>query len=141
MSENKDDMKQNKQEYARKNAEWIEAKSREEGVLALENGVCYKILQSGPESGRQPGMNNVVVCHYLGRTIDGKCFDTSLGGCPLAIRMRELIEGWVIALKRMHVGDKWEIYIPSALGYGSMSQPGIPGNSTLIFEVELISVQ
>ena len=86
-------------------------------------------------------MTNVVVCHYLGRTIDGKCFDTSLGGCPLAIRMRELIEGWIIALKQMHVGDKWEIYIPTELGYGKISQPGIPGGSTLIFEVELIGVQ
>lgn len=138
-------MKQNKQEYFKKNAEWLETKSKEEGVNALENGVLYKVLQSvlqsGPESGRQPGMTNVVICHYLGRTIDGKCFDTSLGGCPLAIRMRELIEGWVIALKQMRIGDKWEIYIPSELGYGKISQPGIPAGSTLIFEVELIGIQ
>lgn len=134
-------MKQNKQEYYKKNVEWLEAKAMEEGVNALERGVFYKVLQSGPASGKRPGMTNVVVCHYLGRTIDGKCFDTSLGGCPLAIRMRELIEGWVIALKQMHVGDKWEIYIPSELGYGKISQPGIPGGSTLIFEVELIGVQ
>ena len=86
-------------------------------------------------------MTNVVICHYLGRTIDGKCFDTSLGGCPLAIRMRELIEGWVIALKQMRIGDKWEIYIPSELGYGKISQSGIPAGSTLIFEVELIGIQ
>ena len=103
--------------------------------------MLYKVLQSGPESGKQPGMTNVVICHYLGRTIDGKCFDTSLGGCPLAIRMRELIEGWVIALKQMRIGDKWEIYIPSELGYGKISQPGIPAGSTLIFEVELIGIQ
>ena len=134
-------MKQNKQEYFKKNAEWLEAKSKEDGVNALEKGVLYKVLQSGPESGRQPGMTNVVICHYLGRTIDGKCFDTSLGGCPLAIRMRELIEGWVIALKQMRIGDKWEIYIPSELGYGKISQPGIPAGSTLIFEVELIGIQ
>ncbi len=104
-------MKQNKQEYFKKNAEWLEAKSKEDGVKALEKGVLYKVLQSGPESGRQPGMTNVVICHYLGRTIDGKCFDTSLGGCPLAIRMRELIEGWVIALKQMRIGDKLQNYI------------------------------
>lgn len=134
-------MKQNKQEYYKKNVEWLETKSKEEGVNALERGVFYKVLQSGPASGKQPEMTNVVVCHYLGRTIDGKCFDTSLGGCPLAIRMRELIEGWIIALKQMHVGDKWEIYIPSELGYGKIAQPGIPGGSTLIFEVELIGVQ
>lgn len=134
-------MKQNKQEYFKKNAEWLEAKSKEDGVNALEKGVLYKVLQSGPELGRQPGMMNIVICHYIGRTIDGKCFGTSLGGCPLAIRMRELIEGWIIALKQMRIGDKWEIYIPSELGYGKISQPGIPAGSTLIFEVELIGIQ
>ena len=55
--------------------------------------------------------------------------------------MRELIEGWLIALKQMRIGDKWEIYIPSELGYGKISQPGIPAGSTLIFEVELIGIQ
>ena len=111
------------------------------GVTQLAKGVCNKVLQSGPEGGKQPTPNSVVSCHYLGRTIDGKCFDTSLGGYPLAIRLRDLIEGWVIALQQMRVGDKWEIYIPSELGYGSFSQPGIPANSTLIFEIVLIGVQ
>ena len=110
-------------------------------MTQLAKGVCYKVLQSGLEGGKQPTPNSVISCHYLGRTIDGKCFDTSLGGYPLAIRLRDLIEGWVIALQQMRVGDKWEIYIPSELGYGSFSQPGIPANSTLIFEIELLGVQ
>lgn len=131
----------NKNEYARSNKEWLAGKAKEEGVTRLAKGVCYKVLQSGPEGGKQPTPNSVVSCHYLGRTIDGKCFDTSLGGYPLAIRLRDLIEGWVIALQQMRVGDKWEIYIPSELGYGSFSQPGIPANSTLIFEIELLGVQ
>lgn len=131
----------NKNEYARANKEWLAEKGKEEGVTQLAKGVCYKVLQSGPENGKQPTPNSVVSCHYLGRTIDGKCFDTSLGGYPLAIRLRDLIEGWVIALQQMRVGDKWEIYIPSELGYGSFSQPGIPANSTLIFEIELLGVQ
>ncbi len=131
----------NKNEYARANKEWLAEKGKEEGVTRLAKGVCYKVLQSGPEGGKQPTPNSVVSCHYLGRTIDGKCFDTSLGGYPLAIRLRDLIEGWVIALQQMRVGDKWEIYIPSELGYGSFSQPGIPANSTLIFEIELLGVQ
>lgn len=131
----------NKNEYARANKEWLAEKGKEEGVTRLAKGVCYKVLQSGPEGGKQPIPNSVVNCHYLGRTIDGKCFDTSLGGYPLAIRLRDLIEGWVIALQQMRVGDKWEIYIPSELGYGSFSQPGIPANSTLIFEIELLGVQ
>lgn len=131
----------NKNEYARSNKEWLAGKAKEDVVTQLAKGVCYKVLQSGPEGGKQPTPNSVVSCHYLGRTIDGKCFDTSLGGYPLAIRLRDLIEGWVIALQQMRVGDKWEIYIPSELGYGSFSQPGIPANSTLIFEIELLGVQ
>lgn len=131
----------NKNEYARANKEWLAEKGKEEGVTRLAKGVCYKVLQSGPEGGKQPTPSSVVSCHYLGRTIDGKCFDTSLGGYPLAIRLRDLIEGWGIALQQMRVGDKWEIYIPSELGYGSFSQPGIPANSTLIFEIELLGVQ
>ena len=131
----------NKNEYARANKEWLAEKGKEEGVTRLANGVCYKVLQSGSEGGKQPTPSSVVSCHYLGRTIDGKCFDTSLGGYPLAIRLRDRIEGWVIALQQMRVGDKWEIYIPSELGYGSFSQPGIPANSTLIFEIELLGVQ
>lgn len=131
----------NKNEYDRSNKEWLAGKAKEEGVTRLAKGVCYKVLQSGSEGGKQPTPSSVVSCHYLGRTIDGKCFDTSLGGYPLAIRLRDLIEGWVIALQQMRVGDKWEIYIPSELGYGSFSQPGIPANSTLIFEIELLGVQ
>lgn len=131
----------NKNEYARANKEWLAEKGKEEGVTRLAKGVYYKVLQSGSEGGKQPTPSSVVSCHYLGRTIDGKCFDTSLGGYPLAIRLRDLIEGWVIALQQMRVGDKWEIYIPSELGYGSFSQPGIPANSTLIFEIELLGVQ
>lgn len=131
----------NKNEYARANKEWLAKKAKEDGVAQLAKGVCYKVLQSGPEGGKQPTPGSVVSCHYLGRTIDGKCFDTSLGGYPLAVRLRDLIEGWVIALQQMRVGDKWEIYIPSELGYGSFSQPGIPANSTLIFEIELIGIQ
>lgn len=131
----------NKNEYARANKEWLAEKGKEEGVTRLAKGVCYKVLQSGSEGGKQPTPSSVVSCHYLGRTIDGKCFDTSLGGYPLAIRLQDLIEGWVIALQQMRVGDKWEIYIPSELGYGSFSQPGIPANSTLIFEIELLGVQ
>ena len=131
----------NKNEYARANKEWLAAKAKEDGVTLLPKGVCYKVLQSGPEGSKQPTPASVVSCHYLGRTIDGKCFDTSLGGYPLAIRLRDLIEGWVIALQEMRVGDKWEIYIPSELGYGNFSQPGIPANSTLIFEIELLGVQ
>ena len=65
----------NKNEYARSNKEWLAGKAKEDGVTQLAKGVCYKVLQSGLEGGKQPTPNSVVSCHYLGRTIDGKCFD------------------------------------------------------------------
>ena len=58
----------------------------------------------------------------------------------MASRLRDLIEGWIIALQQMRPGDKWEVYIPAEMGYGKFSQPGIPGGSTLIFEIELVAV-
>ena len=73
-------------------------------------------------------------------TINGKKFDSSRGGTPFAMRLSDLIDGWIVAMQQMHVGDQWELYIPAEMGYGKFSQPGIPGGSTLIFEVELLGV-
>lgn len=130
----------NKREYAEKNKQWLEEKSREEGVMALPRGVFYKVLASGSADGPHPTRRSIVTAHYTGWTINGKKFDSSRGGTPLAVRLSDLIEGWIIAMQQMTVGDKWKIYIPSELGYGKFSQPGIPGNSTLVFEVELLGI-
>lgn len=131
--------KKQKSPYALENEQWLQAKAQEEGVQEVQ-GVYYKVLKSG--TGKSvTNLNNVISCHYTGRTIDGKCFDTSAGGYPLACRLRDLIQGWVIAIPKMKVGDKWELYIPAELGYGKISQPGIPAWSTLIFEIELLGVQ
>ena len=75
-----------------------------------------------------------------GWTINGKKFDSSRSSAPVAFRLSDLIEGWIIAMQQMCVGDKWEVYIPSEMGYGKFSQPGIPGGSTLIFEIELFGI-
>ena len=83
---------------------------------------------------------SVVTVHYTGRTINGKKFDSSLGGTAPAFRLNQLITGWKIALQQMCIGDKWEIYVPAEQGYGSRSLPGIPGGSTLIFEIELLGI-
>lgn len=130
----------NKREYAQANSDWLIEKAKEEGVKALPKGVLYKILAEGENNGMHPTARSIVTAHYTGRTIDGKEFDSSRGGAPLAIRLCDLIEGWIIAMQQMSVGDKWEVYIPAEVGYGKFSQPGIPGNSTLIFEIELISI-
>lgn len=129
-----------KKAYAQANKEWLMQKSKEEGVKALPKGIYYKVLSEGKADGRHPNLRSIITAHYTGRTIDGKQFDSSLDGTPLAIRLCDLIDGWIIAMQQMCVGDKWEIYIPAEMGYGKFSQPGIPGNSTLIFEVELLGI-
>ena len=142
-----------KREYIEANKDWLEAKAKEEGVKALPKGIYYKVLSEGRSSsarllpkGRKnqdsakPTVRSIITAHYTGRTIDGKQFDSSRGGVPLACRLCDLIEGWIIAIQQMHIGDKWEIYIPAEMGYGKFSQPGIPGGSTLIFEIELLGI-
>lgn len=129
-----------KQEYIDKNRKWLADKAQEPGVKPIDKGILYKRIKSGDPKGRTPNRNSVVTVHYTGKTINGKTFDSSRGGVAPAFRLRELIPGWIIALQQMHVGDKWEIYIPAEQAYGRLNQPGIPGGSTLIFEIELIAV-
>lgn len=129
-----------KQEYIEKNRQWLADKAQEPGVKALDKGICYKVLRQGKPGGMSPNRSSVVSVHYTGKTINGKIFDSSRGGVAPVFRLRELIPGWIIALQQMRPGDKWEVYIPAGQGYGRFSQPGIPGGSTLIFEIELLSV-
>ena len=130
----------NKRDYIKANKEWLEAKSKEDGIMALPKGIYYKVLSEGNQSSPQPTVRSIITAHYTGKTIDGKQFDSSRGGVPLACRLCDLIEGWIIAMQEMHIGDKWELYIPAEVGYGKFSQPGIPGGSTLIFEIELLGI-
>ena len=127
-------------DYIQTNKNWLEARAKAEGVKALPKGVYYKVLNEGDKESAKPTPSDIITAHYSGRTINGKVFDSSRGGAPLACRLRDLIEGWIVALQEMHIGDKWEVYIPAEMGYGRFSQPGIPGGSTLIFEIELIGI-
>lgn len=129
-----------KREYIEANKKWLEVKAQEDDVMALPKGIYYKILGRGNQDSAMPSRRSIVTAHYTGRTINGKKFDSSRGGAPLACRLCDLIEGWIIAMQQMHIGDKWEVYIPAELGYGKFSQPGIPGGSTLIFEIELLRI-
>lgn len=153
-----------KKEYVAANRDWLARKALEPGVEAIGDGVLCKVLKSGALEGVSPTLNSVVTAHYVGRTIDGRVFDSSLGhriggnfdsnhdnnsdgnlagssgGVAPAFRLRDLIPGWITALRQMRPGDKWEVYIPTEMGYGKFSKPGIPGGSTLIFEIELLSV-
>ena len=130
----------NKKAYADANRQWLADKAREEGVKALPRGVYYKVLTEGLNDGRHPSPRSIVTAHYTGWTINGKKFDSSRGGTPVAFRLSDLVEGWIVAMQQMCVGDKWEVYIAAELGYGRFSQPGIPGGSTLVFEIELLGI-
>lgn len=130
----------NKKAYADANRQWLADKAREEGVKALPRGVYYKVLTEGLNDGRHPSPRSIVTAHYTGWTINGKKFDSSRGGTPVAFRLSDLVEGWIVAMQQMCVDDKWEVYIPAELGYGRFSQPGIPGGSTLVFEIELLGI-
>lgn len=128
------------QDYILKNRNWLSEKVAEPGVKALDKGILYKVIKRGNQNSARPNRSSVVTVHYTGRTINGKTFDSSRGGTPVAMRLRDLIQGWIIALQQMHVGDRWEIYLPAEMGYGRLSQPGIPGGSALIFDIELLAV-
>ena len=129
-------LKMASKDYIEKNRKWLEDKANEPGVITLDKGVYYKPLKKGNGT-IHPNRGSVVTVHYTGKTINGKVFDNSRGGVAPAFRLRDLIPGWIIALQKMTIGDKWEIYIPAEQAYGKINQPGIPGGSTLIFEIEL----
>lgn len=72
--------------------------------------------------------------------LEAKAKEQGVKALPKGIYYKVLSEGWIIAMQQMHIGDKWELYIPAEMGYGKFSQPGIPGGSTLIFEIELLGI-
>jgi FKBP-type peptidyl-prolyl cis-trans isomerase len=117
-----------------------ENKTRE-GVVEVASGLQYKVNKKG--SGKSPEATDEVTVHYAGRLLDGTEFDSSIKrGEPTTFPLNGVIAGWTEGLQLMKEGAKYEFYIPSDLAYGDRgSPPRIPGGSTLIFEVELISVK
>lgn len=124
-------------------------------VHELRCGVCYRVVRPAPDPSAEPderrrrrlettpGPRTVVTVHYTGRLINGRRFDSSRrgAGTPVAFRVNELITGWQVALVQMHIGEVWELYVPAEAGYGSRGAGrDIPGDSTLIFELELLDL-
>jgi FKBP-type peptidyl-prolyl cis-trans isomerase FklB len=108
-----------------------------DGVVTLPSGLQYKILKEG--TGPKPTATDTVACNYKGTFIDGKEFDSSKGE-PVSFPVNGVIKGWTEALQLMPVGSKWQLVIPGDLAYGDAGRPGIPPASTLVFEVELVSI-
>lgn len=130
-----------KKEYKAANEAFLAEISMKEGVKPLRGGVLYEVISSGDDH-RVVNPRSIVTCHYKGSLINGKVFDSSYErNCPEAFRVNDLISGFQIALVNMHIGDHWIVYIPSDMGYGSRGAGrDIPGNSTLIFEIELFAI-
>lgn len=118
---------------------FLAANKTKEGVIALPSGLQYKVLTAG--AGPKPTASDTVVVNYKGTLLNGAEFDSSKNG-PLTHSVTGLIPGWTEALQLMPVGSKWQLFIPSSLAYGERGAGGDIGpNETLIFEVELLSIQ
>lgn len=131
--------------YAKENEaigkKFLELNKSKKGVKVLPSGLQYQVLTEG--TGASPGPTDKVTTHYHGTLVDGTIFDSSVDrGTPASFPVNGVIKGWVEALQLMKTGGKWRIFVPPHLGYGSRPAPGgkIPPNSTLIFEIELISI-
>jgi FKBP-type peptidyl-prolyl cis-trans isomerase len=120
---------------------FLAANKAKPGVVTLASGLQYKILKEG--TGPKPLAGDSVVCNYRGTLIDGTEFDSSYKrGQPVTFPVGRVIKGWTEALQLMPVGSKWQLFIPADLAYGDRGAgQDIGPNATLIFEIELISIQ
>jgi len=121
--------------------EFIAQNVKKDGVVTLPSGLQYKILKQG--DGKKPTADDTVVCHYRGTLVDGTEFDSSYKrNQPATFPVKKIIKGWAEALQLMPVGSKWQLFMPPQLAYGERGAPGVIGpNATLLFEVELVSIQ
>jgi FKBP-type peptidyl-prolyl cis-trans isomerase FklB len=118
---------------------FLEENARREGVSTTTSGLQYEVIAAG--DGPKPGVSDTVSTHYHGTLVDGSVFDSSVErGQPASFAVNRVIPGWTEALQLMSVGSKWRLFIPPELAYGDRAAGSIPPNSTLIFEVELLSI-
>ncbi len=119
--------------------EFLAENAKKEGVVSLPSGLQYEVITMG--AGEKPLAHNTVTCHYHGTVISGEVFDSSVQrGQPASFPLNAVISGWTEALQLMPTGSKWRLFLPPHLAYGSRQVSKVIGpNSTLIFEVELIS--
>jgi len=118
---------------------FLAGNAKQDGVVTLPSGLQYRVLETG--SGRKPKATDTVTVHYRGTLIDGTEFDSSYSRKqPATFRADRVIDGWREALSLMQEGSKWELFIPARLAYGKRGSGKIPPFSTLVFEVELLSV-
>jgi FKBP-type peptidyl-prolyl cis-trans isomerase FkpA len=124
----------------KKGEEFLAANKAKPGVKETKSGLQYRVLKEG--TGATPKESSTVVVHYTGKLIDGTEFDSSYKrNQPAEFPLKGVIPGWTEGMQLMKVGSKYELIVPSSLGYGPRGNPSIPGNSVLIFEVELLNIK
>ena len=128
-------------ENTAKSAAFLAEKAREDGIVKTDSGLLYREIRAG--EGDSPTASQSVTVHYRGALIDGTPFDSSYDrGQPATFPVGGVIPGWTEALQLMKPGAKWELFIPSDLGYGDHgSPPAIPPAAALVFEVELLEIE
>lgn len=116
--------------------------AKREGVQTTPSGLQFRVLQQGKPGSPSPTINDVVQCNYRGTLLNGTEFDSSARqGGPASFPVKRVIPGWTEALQKMHVGDKWQLFVPAKLAYGN-NPPGPPieAGSMLVFEIELLGI-
>jgi FKBP-type peptidyl-prolyl cis-trans isomerase FklB len=141
MAKKQEDMKVVAEKNKADGKKFLEANAKKTDVKTTASGLQYKVIKEG--TGEKPKDSDVVEANYRGTTIDGKEFDSSAKhGNSASFPVNGVIKGWSEALKMMPVGSKWELYVPSDLAYGDEGAgDDIAPGSTLVFEVELLSVK
>jgi FKBP-type peptidyl-prolyl cis-trans isomerase len=120
------------------NLKYLEDNKAKKGVIVRPSGLQFRILQNG--YGKRPQSTDTVKVYYTGRLINGVVFDGTSPGLPASLKLNSVIQGWVEALQLMREGDRWQLVIPSNLGYGArnMGDGAIPPYQTLVFDIKLI---
>ena len=142
MAKQQEQTKQMGEKNKKQGEAFLAENKKKEGVKTLPSGLQYKVIKAG--KGKKPKATDTVTTHYRGTLIDGTEFDSSVSrGKPASFPVNGVIPGWTEALQLMEEGAKWQLFIPSNLAYGERGTPGGPigPNATLIFDIELISVQ
>ena len=114
----------------------------QEGINVIEKGLHYAVLNSGDINSKSPELSDIITAHFHGTLTDGTVFWSSVeSNEPLTIQLSGLIEGCQKVISLMKINDKWRVYIDPSMAYGDEGRPGIPSNSILVFDIELLEIQ
>ena len=124
------------------NMQYFIENAAQDGINQVESGLQYSIISSGDETSQSPDLNDVITAHFHGTLTDGTVFWSSVDmNEPLKVQLSGLIVGCQKIIGLMKVGDKWRVYIDPSMAYGDEGRPGIPSNSILIFDIELLDIE